>query len=243
VYPGKTFRAWKIDDPLPNSTSNSLSVTSMSRVECRMPTMPPPLQCLNASRLFGKQSLLSKAAFSTTAKASAGQTIPDSFNSLNASLHQVDEPSSSATDLLSSILDHPRRIVLPVHNRRTATPASPSPLAHRQPQQGNAQANRRAANLIQQAGSRAAARKDATGNLMQDLKKHKLASDLTKQITRRWKVGDVYAPHDLSSAEMQKWKRRGRLEHDVFDLLDLNPIEEYKVCSPSPNREIERKQC
>lgn len=29
---------------------------------------------------------------------------------------------------------------------------------------------------------------------------------------------------------MQKWKRRGRPECDVFDLLDMNPVEEYKVC-------------
>lgn len=64
---------------------------------------------------------------------------------------------------------------------------------------------------------------------MQELKNHKLATDLTKQIPRRWKAGDVYAPHDLSSAEMQKWKKRGRPEIDAFDLLDMNPIEEYKV--------------
>jgi len=65
---------------------------------------------------------------------------------------------------------------------------------------------------------------------MQELKNHRLATDLTKQIQRRWKAGDVYAPHDLSSAEMQKWKKRGRPESDVFDLLDMNPVEEYKVC-------------
>jgi small subunit ribosomal protein S18 len=78
---------------------------------------------------------------------------------------------------------------------------------------------------------------------MQDLKKHKLASDLTRQMTRRWKEGDVYAPHDLSSAEMQKWRRRGRPEHDVFDLLGLNPIEEYKVCHLSSNPKLEIGQC
>lgn len=40
----------------------------------------------------------------------------------------------------------------------------------------------------------------------------------------------MYAPHDLSAAEMQKWKRRGRPESDAFDLLGMNPVEEYKVC-------------
>lgn len=64
---------------------------------------------------------------------------------------------------------------------------------------------------------------------MEDLKSNKLASDLTKLVQRRWKAGDVYAPHDLSSTEMKKWRKRGRPESDAFDVLDLNPIEEYKV--------------
>jgi small subunit ribosomal protein S18 len=84
-------------------------------------------------------------------------------------------------------------------------------------------------NLLDRASTRSATRK-STSNVMQELKNHKLATDLTKQIPRRWKAGDVYAPHDLSAAEMQKWKRRGRPEYDVFDLLDMNPVEEYKVC-------------
>jgi len=66
---------------------------------------------------------------------------------------------------------------------------------------------------------------------MQDLKEHMLASDLTKQLTRRWRVGDVYAPHDLSPVEMAKWKKgRGRMQHDVFDVLGLDPVAMYKVC-------------
>jgi small subunit ribosomal protein S18 len=76
------------------------------------------------------------------------------------------------------------------------------------------------------AQQRAAARP----NTVEELKKHKLASDLSRQISRRWKAGDVYAPHDLSPVEMQKWKRRGQPEYDVFDVLDFDPIPEYKVC-------------
>ena len=65
--------------------------------------------------------------------------------------------------------------------------------------------------------------------------------DLARQQTRRWKVGDVYAPHDLSSVEMQKWKRRirpgdllglkGKRREwgDTFDALAIDPIREYKV--------------
>jgi small subunit ribosomal protein S18 len=66
-------------------------------------------------------------------------------------------------------------------------------------------------------------------NTVQELKKYKLASDLTKQISRRWKAGDVYAPHDLSPVEMQKWKQRGRPERDVVDVLKLDVLGEYKV--------------
>lgn len=62
--------------------------------------------------------------------------------------------------------------------------------------------------------------------------KHKMGQDLSKQISRRWKVGDVYAPHDLSPVEMAKWKNRGRPMYDVFDVLDFNPADHYKVCSP-----------
>lgn len=55
-------------------------------------------------------------------------------------------------------------------------------------------------------------------------------NDLEKQQTRKWKEGDVYAPHDLSPVEMEKWRRRRKGERDVFDMLGMNPIDEYKVC-------------
>lgn len=50
---------------------------------------------------------------------------------------------------------------------------------------------------------------------------------------RRWMVGDVYAPHDLSGLEQSKWKRlrrRTKPKQDVFDQLGINPIHHYKVC-------------
>ncbi|KAF7861487.1 hypothetical protein EAF04_008051 [Stromatinia cepivora] len=49
-------------------------------------------------------------------------------------------------------------------------------------------------------------------------------TDLTKQILRRWKAGDVYAPHDLSGIEMSKWKKRGKVTRDVFDVVAFDPI-------------------
>ncbi|KAJ9627375.1 ribosomal protein S18 [Exophiala oligosperma] len=51
---------------------------------------------------------------------------------------------------------------------------------------------------------------------------------LSRQMTRTWKVGDVYAPHDLSGAEARKWKQRTRPTTDVFDALSVNPLSLYK---------------
>lgn len=56
--------------------------------------------------------------------------------------------------------------------------------------------------------------------------------DFSKQMYRRWKEGDVYAPHDLTGAEQKKWKYgRKTPQTDAFDVLGINPITEYKVRS------------
>ena len=49
---------------------------------------------------------------------------------------------------------------------------------------------------------------------------------------RDWKPGDVYAPHDLSAAEMLKWMSARPPTQDVFDAVDKNPLHLYTVCSP-----------
>lgn len=46
---------------------------------------------------------------------------------------------------------------------------------------------------------------------------------------RHWNFGDVYAPHDISAAEMRKWGKRSRPSQDVFDILAMNPLSLYKV--------------
>ena len=73
-----------------------------------------------------------------------------------------------------------------------------------------------------------------------DLEQRTARQDLERQVTRRWKDGDVYAPHDLSGVEMNKWKQiqqKGRPKKDVFDLLRINPLDHYKVCR---NRRLEQ---
>ncbi len=57
-------------------------------------------------------------------------------------------------------------------------------------------------------------------------------SQYQRQIFRKWNPGDVYAPHDLSGQEQKKWKTgRKRPQQDAFDVLGINPIQEYKVSS------------
>lgn len=64
---------------------------------------------------------------------------------------------------------------------------------------------------------------------------------LEQQSSRSWRDGDVYAPHDLSPAEMQKARRarsnaaRGNTTNtrkkggrDLVDELAINPLKEYK---------------
>ncbi|KAL8786663.1 MAG: hypothetical protein Q9195_008117 [Heterodermia aff. obscurata] len=61
-----------------------------------------------------------------------------------------------------------------------------------------------------------------------ELDRRNLAAAIAKQNTRKWKAGDVYAPHDLSSVEMEKWRKKRPINADVFEALDLDPRKEYK---------------
>lgn len=97
----------------------------------------------------------------------------------------------------------------------------------------NAEANARLMRMLDKSRERRSKIQNTGGSrstTVEELEKHKMAQDLNRMITRRYKAGEVYAPHDLSPVEMQKWRRRGNPERDVFDALDMNPIEEYKVC-------------
>ncbi|KAI1416221.1 ribosomal protein S18 [Hypoxylon sp. FL1857] len=54
------------------------------------------------------------------------------------------------------------------------------------------------------------------------------ADDYSRQMPRRWKPGDVYAPHDLSPAEMAKWRRNQARKKDLVDMLGLSPLDMYR---------------
>ncbi|AEO62409.1 uncharacterized protein THITE_2106534 [Thermothielavioides terrestris NRRL 8126] len=49
-----------------------------------------------------------------------------------------------------------------------------------------------------------------------------------RQMPRRWKTGDVYAPRDLSPTEMDKWRQARPPETDVVDMFGFNPLDNYK---------------
>ncbi|KAI9743109.1 MAG: hypothetical protein M1818_003404 [Claussenomyces sp. TS43310] len=181
--------------------------------------MAARLQCFGAARVLRHQGATSRAAFSTTVGTHANQT--------------------SASDDLLSIGEDPSpmaRIQVPHRKRQPSFEPSRGgrpPLSSREhSQDGNPNATRGVLNLMDRVAQRTTRQQqNSRGTALstaQELEKHKLASDLSKQIGRRWKAGDVYAPHDLTPIETQKWKKRGKPEYDVFDTLDLNPLEQYK---------------
>ncbi|KAJ0307148.1 hypothetical protein COL5a_003159 [Colletotrichum fioriniae] len=71
----------------------------------------------------------------------------------------------------------------------------------------------------------AAARKRT---MLESLREKKVSDDYVKQMPRRWRTGEVYAPHDLSPLEMEKWRRQKTVTVDVVDLLGINPLDHYR---------------
>lgn len=81
-----------------------------------------------------------------------------------------------------------------------------------------------------ESGRRAAV--DKRAQELANLERTYTREDLERQIQRQWRVGDVYAPHDLSGIEMAKWKkvrRKPRPKFDALDVLGINPLHYYKV--------------
>lgn len=64
----------------------------------------------------------------------------------------------------------------------------------------------------------------------EDVVKHQHRADMyLRKHPRRWREGDVYAPHDLSPAEAKKWKVVKSPKRDVIDMLGVNPLDNYRV--------------
>lgn len=60
------------------------------------------------------------------------------------------------------------------------------------------------------------------------LRKEDQSNAYMRQMPRRWTAGEVYAPHDLSPEEIQRYFRRElKPRFDVFDVLGFNPLDNY----------------
>ena len=163
---------------------------------------------------------------------------------------QIDKLSPSAANLLASIGDDTafsRSSPNPQHSRQSLNsislpkykrPSTIQPRSSTAPgtEEATASVQRLIAHAKNRRSRQEASSKREPGQMSagtaDELQKHRRAQDLSRQITRRWKAGDVYAPHDLSSVEMGKWKRRSRPLYDVFDVLDFKPLENYRVRPP-----------
>lgn len=125
----------------------------------------------------------------------------------------------------------PQRRPRPYTSAPTASP-SPSTFSP-EPTQSSSLLDFATSTVSAAAGARR--RKEVATQSQAGIDEAQLRGDLERQMTRRWKSGDVYSPHDLSGVEMQKWKtvvKKGRPQKDVFDMLAINPLDQYKVCFP-----------
>ncbi|TAQ86328.1 hypothetical protein B7494_g5346 [Chlorociboria aeruginascens] len=139
-----------------------------------------------------------------------------------------DRPTSTSSLISSLIPPQTSRSPIPKSNPnplRSASPIKfPLPRTHAPTSAGTAGINR----LISMANTRQQPDGGASRSTTEEAARNNLEKGLSRQISRRWRPGDVYAPHDLSAVEMAKWKKREYPKWDVFDALDLDPMVEYK---------------
>ncbi|KAH9217678.1 ribosomal protein S18 [Leptodontidium sp. 2 PMI_412] len=176
---------------------------------------PLRFQCFNASRQIVKNGLNTRVAFSTSCVSRSDEP----------------PPRSSTSDLLDIFPGSTPKPVEP-ESQSQARPAFSNPIQTlAQRQQRNQAGNARILNLFQRSADRSqqlASSRARGATTVEEMQNRNLAQDLSKQISRRWRAGDIYAPHDLSEVEMAKWKKRTQPHHDVFDVLNLNPEEHYR---------------
>ncbi|KAF4586083.1 Ribosomal protein S18 [Ophiocordyceps camponoti-floridani] len=60
------------------------------------------------------------------------------------------------------------------------------------------------------------------------ISKRQQADNLLRRMPRRFELGDLYSPHDLSPVEMFKYRNRTKRTFDVVDALRLRPRDLYK---------------
>ncbi|RDL37734.1 Uncharacterized protein BP5553_05167 [Venustampulla echinocandica] len=172
---------------------------------------PPRLQCLNSIRAVSRKALSLKATFSTSHVRAV--EIPTTNTEREFDLSDISRPVG--------------RIQLPRGKPRRVGRMGSNPEDTTSPKASSARVQR----LVEQSFDKKKKYFDdkaAATRTMTEIQQQKLSANLSKQISRRFMPGDVYAPHDLSAVEMAKWKRRGRPMYDAFDALNLNPIDHYR---------------
>ncbi|KAG5976373.1 hypothetical protein E4U58_004321 [Claviceps cyperi] len=63
---------------------------------------------------------------------------------------------------------------------------------------------------------------------LETLRNNKQSGEFLREMPRRWEAGDVYAPHDMSSVEMRKLRKRASRKADVMDALQIRAKDMYK---------------
>jgi small subunit ribosomal protein S18 len=67
---------------------------------------------------------------------------------------------------------------------------------------------------------------------VRDMRTNATTENYVRQMPRRWRTGDLYAPRDLTPAEMKKWRQGRRPNMDVVDMLGFSPLDNYRVFTP-----------
>lgn len=62
-----------------------------------------------------------------------------------------------------------------------------------------------------------------------ELQGKNVSENYQRQMPRRWREGELYAPHDLSEVEAAKWRKMTSVQRDLVDLLGLRPLDMYSV--------------
>ncbi|KAK6842431.1 hypothetical protein PG990_005625 [Apiospora arundinis] len=60
-----------------------------------------------------------------------------------------------------------------------------------------------------------------------ELQGKNVSENYQRQMPRRWREGELYAPHDLSEVEAAKWRKMTSVQRDLVDLLGLRPLDMY----------------
>ncbi|KAI1865810.1 uncharacterized protein JN550_008068 [Neoarthrinium moseri] len=61
-----------------------------------------------------------------------------------------------------------------------------------------------------------------------ELRSKNTAEEYMRQMPRRFNIGDLYAPHDLSPVEAAKHRKITTVQRDLVDLLGLRPQDMYR---------------